>query len=34
MDARSMSPADLSARIKNDVAKWSQVIAKAGIEKH
>jgi tripartite-type tricarboxylate transporter receptor subunit TctC len=34
MDARSMSPADLSARIKSDVAKWSQVIAKAGIEKH
>jgi putative tricarboxylic transport membrane protein len=33
MDARSMSPDDLSNRIKSDVAKWSQVIAKAGIKK-
>jgi tripartite-type tricarboxylate transporter receptor subunit TctC len=33
MDARGMSSADLHARIKGDVAKWSQVIEKAGIEK-
>ena len=33
MDARGMSSADLHARIKSDVAKWSQVIDKAGIEK-
>jgi tripartite-type tricarboxylate transporter receptor subunit TctC len=33
MDARGMSSADLHARIKSDVAKWSQVIEKAGIEK-
>lgn len=33
MDARGMSSADLSNRIKADVAKWSQVIEKAGIEK-
>ena len=33
MDARSMSPDDLRNRIKNDVAKWSQVIEKAGIKK-
>ena len=33
MDARGMSPADLSARIKSDVAKWSDVIDKAGIAK-
>ncbi len=33
MDARGMSSADLQARIKSDVAKWSQVIDKAGIEK-
>jgi tripartite-type tricarboxylate transporter receptor subunit TctC len=33
MDARGMSPADLSARIKSDVAKWSAVIDKAGIAK-
>ena len=33
MDARSMSPEDLRNRIKNDVAKWAQVIEKAGIKK-
>jgi tripartite-type tricarboxylate transporter receptor subunit TctC len=33
MNARSMSPDDLRNRIKNDVAKWSQVIEKAGIKK-
>jgi tripartite-type tricarboxylate transporter receptor subunit TctC len=33
MDARSMSPDDLRNRIKSDVAKWSQVIEKAGIKK-
>jgi tripartite-type tricarboxylate transporter receptor subunit TctC len=33
MDARSMSPDDLRNRIKNDVAKWAQVIEKAGIKK-
>jgi tripartite-type tricarboxylate transporter receptor subunit TctC len=33
MDARSMSSDDLRNRIKNDVAKWSQVIEKAGIKK-
>jgi len=33
MDARGMSPDDLRNRIKSDVAKWSQVIEKAGIQK-
>jgi tripartite-type tricarboxylate transporter receptor subunit TctC len=33
MDARSMSSNDLRNRIKSDVAKWSQVIEKAGIKK-
>jgi tripartite-type tricarboxylate transporter receptor subunit TctC len=33
MDARGMSPDDLRHRIKNDVAKWTLVIDKAGIEK-
>ena len=33
MDARGMSSDDLRNRIKNDVAKWSQVIEKAGIKK-
>ena len=33
MDARGMSSKDLSARIKSDVEKWTQVIAKAGIQK-
>ena len=33
MDARGMSSDDLHNRIKSDVAKWSQVIEKAGIEK-
>jgi tripartite-type tricarboxylate transporter receptor subunit TctC len=33
MDARGMSPDDLQKRIKSDVAKWSQVIEKAGITK-
>lgn len=33
MDARGMSSEDLHARIKSDVAKWSQVIEKTGIQK-
>jgi tripartite-type tricarboxylate transporter receptor subunit TctC len=33
MDARGMSPDDLQHRIKSDVAKWSQVIEKAGLKK-
>jgi tripartite-type tricarboxylate transporter receptor subunit TctC len=33
MDARGMSPEDLHARISSDVAKWSQVIEKTGIQK-
>ena len=33
MDARGMSSDDLRSRIKSDVAKWSQVIEKAGIKK-
>jgi tripartite-type tricarboxylate transporter receptor subunit TctC len=33
MDARGMSSDDLHSRIKSDVAKWSQVIEKAGIKK-
>jgi putative tricarboxylic transport membrane protein len=33
MDARSMTSDDLSIRIKSDVARWSQVIEKAGIKK-
>ena len=34
MDARGMSSKYLSARIKSDVEKWTQLIAKAGIQKH
>ena len=33
MDARGMSSEELRSRIKSDVAKWSQVIATAGITK-
>jgi putative tricarboxylic transport membrane protein len=33
MDARGMAPDDLRSRIKSDVAKWTQVIEKTGIEK-
>lgn len=33
MDAHSMSPDDLSKRIRSDVAKWAQVIEKVGIKK-
>jgi tripartite-type tricarboxylate transporter receptor subunit TctC len=33
LDARSMSPENLQGRIKSDVAKWAQVIERAGIEK-
>jgi tripartite-type tricarboxylate transporter receptor subunit TctC len=33
MDARGMSSDDLRNRIKSDVAKWAQVIEKAGIKK-
>jgi putative tricarboxylic transport membrane protein len=32
MDARAMSPEALHDRITNDVAKWSQVIERAGIK--
>ncbi len=34
MDARGMSSKDLSARIKSDIDKWSQLIAKGDIQKH
>ena len=33
MDARGMSSKDLAKRIDDDVAKWTQLIEKAGIEK-
>lgn len=33
MDARGMSSEELHDRIKSDVAKWSQVIARTGIQK-
>jgi len=33
MDARGMSSKDLAKRIGSDVAKWTQLIEKAGIEK-
>jgi tripartite-type tricarboxylate transporter receptor subunit TctC len=33
MDARGMASKDLQKRIESDVEKWSQLIAKAGIEK-
>jgi len=33
MDARGMAPDDLQNRIRGDVAKWSQVIERAGIKK-
>lgn len=33
MEARGMTPDALQARIKSDVAKWTQVIEKAGIPK-
>jgi tripartite-type tricarboxylate transporter receptor subunit TctC len=33
LDPRGMSPDNLRSRIKGEVAKWSQVIEKAGIEK-
>ena len=33
MDARSMSPPDLAKRISSDVAKWTQLIGEAGIQK-
>lgn len=34
MDARSMSPSELVKRIHADVAKWTKLIAAAGIQKH
>jgi tripartite-type tricarboxylate transporter receptor subunit TctC len=34
MDARGMASGDLRQRIHGDVAKWTEVIAKAGIQKH
>jgi tripartite-type tricarboxylate transporter receptor subunit TctC len=33
MDARGMSSDDLRKRIQTDVAKWAEVIEKAGIAK-
>jgi len=33
MDAHGMSPDDLQKRIKSDIAKWSEVIEKAGLKK-
>jgi tripartite-type tricarboxylate transporter receptor subunit TctC len=33
MEARGSTPEELSARIKTDVAKWAEVIEKAGIPK-
>lgn len=33
IDARGSTPEDIRARLKDDIAKWSAVIAKAGIEK-
>jgi tripartite-type tricarboxylate transporter receptor subunit TctC len=33
MEARGSTPEELSARIKSDVAKWTEVIEKAGIPK-
>jgi tripartite-type tricarboxylate transporter receptor subunit TctC len=33
MEARGEKPDELSARIKRDIAKWAEVIEKAGIEK-
>lgn len=33
IDARGSTPQDIQARLKNDIAKWSDVIQKAGIEK-
>jgi putative tricarboxylic transport membrane protein len=34
MDARGMAPDDLRQRIHGDVGKWTEVIAKSGIQKH
>lgn len=33
IDARGSSPAEIQARLKDDIVKWGQVIDKAGIEK-
>jgi tripartite-type tricarboxylate transporter receptor subunit TctC len=33
MDARGLDSQDLEKRIKSDVQSWSQLIAKAGIER-
>jgi tripartite-type tricarboxylate transporter receptor subunit TctC len=33
MEARGSTPEELSARIKHDIAKWADVIARTGIEK-
>jgi tripartite-type tricarboxylate transporter receptor subunit TctC len=33
MDARGMASKDLAKRIHSDVEEWSQLIAKAGIQK-
>jgi tripartite-type tricarboxylate transporter receptor subunit TctC len=34
MEARGMSPKDLAKRVHADVAKWTSLIAAAGIQKH
>jgi len=34
MEAKPMAPEALRAQIKADVAQWSELVAKAGIEKH
>ena len=34
MEARGMSPNDLAKRVHADVAKWTQLIGQAGIQKH
>jgi tripartite-type tricarboxylate transporter receptor subunit TctC len=33
IDARGSTPQEIQARLKDDIAKWSAVIQKAGIEK-
>ena len=34
MEAKPMDPAALHAQIKEDVAQWTELVAKAGIQKH
>ena len=33
IDAKASTPAELDARMRADIGKWGQVIAKAGIAK-